>query len=89
MLAVFDTIFVISAVISFSLPLISSYWNMVHSYFLTVGNLAKQNSLAPDLDSMDYFVIKLFIKSVTEPAREILKVKLILSTVIIQIHVDC
>ena len=86
MLAVFDTIFVISAVISFSLPLISSYWNMVHAYFLTVRNLAKQNSLAPD--SMDYFVIKLFIKSVTDPAREILKVKLILSNVIIQIHVD-
>ena len=38
---------------------------------------------------MDYFVIKLFIKSVTDPAREILKVKLILSNVIIQIHVEC
>ena len=53
---------------------------------LQTTNLAKQNSLAPD--SMDYFVIKLFIKSVTDPAREILKVKLILSNVIIQIHID-
>jgi len=31
MLAVFDTFFVISAIIAFSLPLISDYWNMVIS----------------------------------------------------------
>ena len=34
MLAVFDTFFVISAIIAFSLPLISDYWNMVTNNFL-------------------------------------------------------